>query len=234
MKHFLFIILFTLSWQANAQTLIKKSNSGICHAPSSPYYEKTKNFRPFDNIEACIQSGGRLPKSSSSSYSDKQRQSPDAITYSRNAFRHWSDFDNDCQNERQETLIRLSTAQVTLSADGCTVIKGRWNDPYTGKTFFSARDLHIDHLVPLKAAWVMGASAWSDSKREKFANDPINLLAVDGPTNMSKGAKTITQWLPPNEKFHCQYATRYLRVLISYGFPEKYKTEARQVKDKVC
>jgi hypothetical protein len=41
--------------------LIKKSKSGICHAPGTSYYANTKSFTPFTSIEECIASGGRLP-----------------------------------------------------------------------------------------------------------------------------------------------------------------------------
>ena len=41
---------------------VKKSKSGICHASSSPHYERTKNFTPFKTLDECLKSGGRLPK----------------------------------------------------------------------------------------------------------------------------------------------------------------------------
>jgi len=41
--------------------VVKKSSSGICHDKSSQYYATTKNFVAFDNIQLCIDSGGRLP-----------------------------------------------------------------------------------------------------------------------------------------------------------------------------
>ena len=41
---------------------VKKSNTGICHAPGSSYYGKTKNFTPFKTVDECLKSGGRLPK----------------------------------------------------------------------------------------------------------------------------------------------------------------------------
>jgi hypothetical protein len=41
---------------------IKKSNSGICHKPSSQYYKQTKNFVPYTTLDECLKSGGRLPK----------------------------------------------------------------------------------------------------------------------------------------------------------------------------
>ena len=42
--------------------VIKKSDSGICHDPSSPSYEKTKKFTPFSSMDECLKSGGKAPK----------------------------------------------------------------------------------------------------------------------------------------------------------------------------
>ena len=42
--------------------IVKKSNSGICHDPSSPYYAQTQHYTEFSSIEECLNSGGRLPK----------------------------------------------------------------------------------------------------------------------------------------------------------------------------
>lgn len=42
--------------------VVKKSNSGICHSPGSTYYNRTKNYTPYNTIEECLQSGGRLPE----------------------------------------------------------------------------------------------------------------------------------------------------------------------------
>ena len=41
---------------------VKKSNSGICHAPGSTYYDRTRNYVPYPNMSACLNSGGRMPK----------------------------------------------------------------------------------------------------------------------------------------------------------------------------
>jgi micrococcal nuclease len=41
--------------------VVKKSTTGICHAPGTSYYEKTKTFTSFDSIQQCLDSGGRLP-----------------------------------------------------------------------------------------------------------------------------------------------------------------------------
>ncbi len=42
--------------------LVKMSNSGICHAPNTTYYEQTKNFTPYKTLDDCLKAGGRMPK----------------------------------------------------------------------------------------------------------------------------------------------------------------------------
>lgn len=41
---------------------IKKSRAGICHERGTPGYQQTIHFKAFGSIEACLKSGGRLPK----------------------------------------------------------------------------------------------------------------------------------------------------------------------------
>lgn len=43
-------------------SVVKKSKTGICHAPGTTYYNKTTNFTPYASTDACLKSGGRLPK----------------------------------------------------------------------------------------------------------------------------------------------------------------------------
>jgi endonuclease YncB( thermonuclease family) len=42
--------------------VVKKSVNSICHAPGTTYYNQTKNFIAFETLDACLASGGRLPK----------------------------------------------------------------------------------------------------------------------------------------------------------------------------
>jgi hypothetical protein len=42
--------------------LVKMSNTGICHAPNTTYYEQTKNFTPYKTLDDCLKAGGRVPK----------------------------------------------------------------------------------------------------------------------------------------------------------------------------
>lgn len=43
---------------------VKMSSSGICHAPGTAFYNKTKKFEAYRTIEECVNAGGRLPKTS--------------------------------------------------------------------------------------------------------------------------------------------------------------------------
>lgn len=56
--------LFVLNLVAadNTNPPVKKSKTGICHPQGGIYYEKTKHFTPFQNMDLCLKSGGRLPK----------------------------------------------------------------------------------------------------------------------------------------------------------------------------
>jgi hypothetical protein len=79
----------------------------------------------------------------------------------------------------------------------------------------NASDIDIDHVVPLKWAWDHGASKWPKDKRERFANDPINLWSVELSLNRQKGAKGPEGWLPPAGK--CGYVSRFVRIVKVYG-----------------
>lgn len=133
----------------------------------------------------------------------------------------WMDPDGNGCDARNDILSRDLT-KVKLDTDKCTVLSGVLNDPYTGKTINFTRGaatsaaVQIDHIVPRALAWRSGAWSWSDDKRRAFANDPINLLAVDGPTNGSKSDQSISEWLPKNKSYHCTYTALYVSVIDKY------------------
>lgn len=201
--------------------LVKKSKSGICHPPASSYYERTKNYQAFDSVHACIQSGGRLPKNMSGFRSIAKAEAPTRHTassgYERSKFGHgWDDADGDCQDSRAEALITASTTTVRFADERrCRVVTGRWISMFTGNVIQNASDIDIDHVVPLKWAWDHGASSWTKAKREKFANDPVNLIPVEASLNRSKGAQGPEDWLPPSGI--CQYVSRFVRIVRTYN-----------------
>lgn len=149
--------------------------------------------------------------------------------YDRDAFgSDWVDTDHDGCNQRDDVLLRDAVRGSTRVAmqGSCDhdVLAGTWHDPYTGRTlrFTDLKDLsqaqaiQIDHVVPLAEAWVSGARRWSDARREVFANDLGELLAVDGPTNMSKGDGDPAAWRP-RKGYQCAYARRWIAVKTRYA-----------------
>lgn len=145
-----------------------------------------------------------------------QEQRPVSFLYRREDWRHWIDADGDCMNTRHETLLQQASGEVKLSPDGCYVSAGVWNDPYSGKILTRASDLDIDHIIPLKWAHEHGGANWAAEKKEAFANDPINLLAVDDGLNQAKGALGPDQWMPPNQAYRCQYLERWKMAMSAY------------------
>lgn len=137
--------------------------------------------------------------------------------YDRDTWPHWLDYDGDCVNERHETLIRSSVAKVTMSPDGCYVSKGAWVSPYTGATITRASQIDIDHLVPLAHAYYNGAMNWSTELKAEFANDPLNLIAVDSKSNREKSASGPSVWRPINTAYWCEYAARWNMVKQKYS-----------------
>ena len=143
--------------------------------------------------------------------------------YSRDRFgAAWSDVDHNGCDTRNDILNRdLANKEWRPGTHDCVVVAGTVTDPYTGKglTFAKARaaDVQIDHVVALSDAWQKGAQQWDAAKRKAFANDPLELLAVDGPTNMRKGDGDTATWLPPNKSFRCAYVARQVAVKAKYG-----------------
>jgi hypothetical protein len=130
------------------------------------------------------------------------------------------DSHNGCRT--RDDILARDLAQARTS-NGCTVDSGELVDPYTGAriTFrygpVTSAAVQIDHVVALGDAWQTGAQQWSAQKRTAFANDPLNLLAVDGSTNEGKGDSDAASWLPPNKSYRCAYVARQVAVKARYG-----------------
>ena len=110
----------------------------------------------------------------------------------------------------------------TAVLDGCNVISGEFDEPYTGEhKKFNTREeiskgIQIDHVVALSDAWQKGAQYLSEDVRYNIATDPLNLLAVDASLNQGKSDGDAATWLPPNKKFRCQYVARQVSVKYKY------------------
>ncbi len=141
--------------------------------------------------------------------------------YSRDQFgAGWARVD-EC-DMRDYILQRDLTHVVFDSSTTCKVLSGVLQDPYTGNTIQFKRGkqtssaVQIDHVVALSDAWQKGAQNIDVAERAELANDPLNLLAVDGPTNNKKSDGDAATWLPPNKSYRCQYVARQIAVKQKY------------------
>lgn len=134
-----------------------------------------------------------------------------ASTYDRDLFPHWITISGTC-NTRETVLKRDGTNVVVSSA--CAATSGTWYSPYDGATWTAASDLDIDHVVPLAEAWRSGASAWTTSQRQSFANDLTRpqLIAVTDSVNQSKSDQDPSTWQPSVTSYRCTYAKMWIAV----------------------
>ena len=186
----------------------------------------------------------------------------------------WTDVNGDGCDTRNEILARDLTDADFSRADGvqpreegrgqgagvcpdATVWAGALQDPYTGRriTFTRGQEtsaaVQIDHVVPLNYLYAHGAWQWDERTRLLAANDPLNLVAVEGEANQAKGAcgpascpvgSTETGswrptgpggWWPANASYRCIYARRFVSVAAAYrlGLPQTDKDALRSTLD---
>lgn len=139
----------------------------------------------------------------------------------------WSDdvdveFGHNGCNTRDD-ILRRDLADLVVRPGTCFAQTGTLHDPYGGAVIAFTRGpdtspaVQIDHLVSLSDAWYKGAREWDDQRRRDFANDPRNLIAVDGKANFDKAFRDVGSWLPPNAAFRCEFVTRIVEVKTTYG-----------------
>lgn len=142
--------------------------------------------------------------------------------YSRAKFGNgWKDPDRNGCDARNDILKRdLTKDRFKPGTRNCVVVSGTLKDPYTGKTIKHVRGgnkVDIDHVVALGQAWVSGAQKLSTAQRTAFANDPLNLRAVDASANRAKGDREASAWLPKNKAFRCTYVATQIAVKKKYA-----------------
>ena len=136
----------------------------------------------------------------------------------------WADVDRNGCDTRNDILARdLMNLAFREGTKDCVITSGTFLDPYTGTSISFVRGnttstaVQIDHVVALSDAWQKGAQQLSADQRRQLANDPLNLLAADGPANGAKSDSDAATWLPPNKGFRCEYVARQTAVKAEYG-----------------
>jgi len=145
--------------------------------------------------------------------------------YSREQFgQRWADVNRNGCDTRNDILQRdLTNIIFKPGTHNCVVLSGTLKDPYSGKIINFVRgnktslEVQIDHVVALSDAWQKGAFKLDITKRTAFANDPLNLLAVDGPLNGQKSDSDAASWLPPLKSYRCKYVARQIAVKYKYS-----------------
>lgn len=155
--------------------------------------------------------------------------------YSRDLFPHWITISGSC-NTRETVLKRDGSNVVTSSA--CAATSGSWYSPYDGATWSAASDVDIDHVVPLAEAWRSGASSWTTSRRQSFANDLSRpqLIAVTDNVNQSKGDQDPSTWQPSRTAYRCTYARMWIGVKYQWDLTlqQAEKTALTTLLDSYC
>ncbi|PWH07909.1 hypothetical protein DEO23_01795 [Brachybacterium endophyticum] len=193
-------------------------------AATKPAPSKTAKPKPGTStaigVLATLEVKGRAPKTG----------------YDRDLFGWREDVDHNGCDTRNDVLRRdLHDVVLKRGTDGCVVAAGTLEpSPYSGDdvAFDQQEDnsLDIDHVVALSDAWQTGASSWDEDTRHEFANDPLNLLAVEDNLNQQKGDGDAATWLPPKRSYRCEYVSRQIAVKAKYDLWVK-KAEKDAMKD---
>lgn len=119
--------------------------------------------------------------------------------YNRSDWGGWADLDNDGLNTRQEVLHDYSVIGIQCQ--------------YT-KIVVPAGEIDIDHIIPIRYAWGVGADSWVKEKMVQFYNDPENLVPSLAGVNRAKGAKGPDEWLPKYDV--PEYIDKWKRLCVKY------------------
>lgn len=129
----------------------------------------------------------------------------------------------DCRDTRSRVLERESRVPVSFTTpSNCAVANGEWFDPLSGQVFYSARELEIDHTVPIKNAYDKGAWAWDDDTRCVFFNfmgNRTHLMAISKRENRVKQDGGPDRYMPPRAEYACQYLYNWLAVKLIWNIP---------------
>ena len=196
-------------------------------APAAPAEAPADTLATLDTLPVK----GRAPKTGYDRDLFGQRWTDDvAVDYGYNGC--------DTRND----ILRRDLVDVVIKpgSNGCAVLSGVLEDPYTGTVVEFLRgpgtsaEVQIDHVVALSDAWQKGAQQWDEITRRNFANDPANLQATIGWVNQQKGDGDAATWLPPNKSYRCTFVTRIVDVKAAYGLwvtPAEHDAIARVLAD---
>jgi len=186
---------------------------------------------PTPGTDIPVPPGTSNPSETKTTLDKLKVEEPQKVDYDREEWNHWTSQGSGCWDTRDKVLYDEAVKGSVVLADknkktttdlasACSVTSGKWLDPYTGVEITNPKELDIDHMIPLSYAAKHGGQAWSEDKKEQFANDlsnPQHLLAVKLSENRTKGDKGPGSWRPSNTAYQCQYATDWIGISTNYS-----------------
>lgn len=202
-------------------------------------FDSSANADDFDAVPSSVAMDENAPKASEVLEKLEVKGRAPKTEYSRDQFYDDWPKENGC-NLRQRILKRDFGETAVLANDNCTVISGKFVEPYTGEEVEFrdkseiSKGIQIDHIVALSDAWQKGAQYKTKDIRFQIATDPLNLVAADASANMQKSDGDAATWLPKNKSFRCQYVARQISVKYKYELwvTESEKNAMKQVLSK--
>jgi hypothetical protein len=128
----------------------------------------------------------------------------------------YTDADRDGCDTREEMLAAPGPCPPAAATRVSIV------DPYTGQTVTGRTNIDVEHIIPTGWWFRHGAAERSREERLRFANDygspdgVDNVILVSASENRRKGDRGPSEYLPPDPKVHCWYATRWRDLLVEY------------------
>lgn len=161
--------------------------------------------------------------------------------YDRDAFAPdgWVDANGTGCTTREDILAR-DLDEDTLSLDGCTVEYGTTTGAYSAAEIEHAQgdsQVDIEHVVAIGQAHRNGAHEWDEDTMEEFYQDPENLIAASSSENQSKGARDVTEYMPPNQGAYCEFAAATVYIKDKYDLamnPDEHTVISDVLQDPEC
>jgi hypothetical protein len=214
-------LVFTTACLFSFSTLAYSPDYYTVRETTSSFTENS--FNPFDTFEELsVQATAQILNLLNWQHHAQALEDP-RVPYDRLAqYGTWvkDPRDGTCYDTRAKVLIRQSEVPVRFNSRGCSVISGKWLDPYSDRIYTQASDLQIDHVVPLKNSYISGAWKWDSQKRCLYANflqNDFHLLAVNGNDNMKKGDRSPEEFMPDNATFSCEYLSSWLKIKLIWN-----------------
>lgn len=149
----------------------------------------------------------------------------------------WVDANNSGCTTREDILARdLDNTQI----EDCTVEYGEITGAYSGEPIEHVQgesQVDIEHVVAVGQAWRNGAHSWDEETMQEFYQDEDNLIAVGSSENQAKGDDDVTDYMPPNESIHCEFAASKVYVKEKYDLamnPAEHEHITEILEDPEC